>query len=412
VRARVDSFYRNKNYYDKMEENTILQQYTREELYSCFLETAKILGMNSDSVIDALDNTETYKGIKKYIKYYSLNLNHPSRNLRVLSGPNIIWFYRNVQGKRIMLLGERHTIQTICNDQVLSKRGSFEVQDWLIQLGWNAPSCVDIFVESYYKASEDNCHKKGKLATYKDPLSAIRCDFKIHGNIPPYVRYHDIDLRIIEGIEFPMFTWFILTRNKSGFGLDYIKVVNKYKKYTHTLINYMLTADKSQQAKLIYNEFASDMFQIIDIPYSENKYNSMFDKYTKLIDKEFSKSELDRDKTLETLSSVYINTLDMWNILMNIPMDLYFLIRLFVKFDSSKLQRGPTGCRTRKDVVSNNVIVYSGSNHSLIYANFINNYFNKVPTFMLGDRHNQCIEFTSSSKSAGALDKPFDFFTY
>jgi len=398
----------------------IIQQYTRGEIYSCLLKTAKETGIDESIILTILDESDKYKGIKEQTEIYIKSINSPSRHLRILSGPHILVFFRDLSGKKILLLGERHETSNLCSDTLLEENYAYEVHKWLVQIAIDAPSCVDIFTETYYK-NIGKCKEKGKLSTFSAPLSAVECEFERlinDGDLPPYVRYHNIDIRLLEGIQFPISEWTMKVFSKTNLGGQeglymFIKITQTRHMFSgqeSVLIGHLLTMDRSENARKIHDEFMHELFQKASLAYDKNKYSLIYDKYVRLIDKEFSKSSLDKNKTLLLLSNIYLRDInkshfDLYSILLAIPMDLYFLVRLFIKFDETKLQRGPKGCRMKKDVTANNVIVYGGAQHIKIYTEFFESYFNIVePTLMIGDINNesQCIEF----------DEPFDFYTY
>ena len=61
-----------------------------------------------------------------------------SRRIQSLSGPISFYYYPNISGKRILLLGDYHAKVNMC-----SSAQSPEIQSWLKQLALDAPSCLD-----------------------------------------------------------------------------------------------------------------------------------------------------------------------------------------------------------------------------------------------------------------------------
>ena len=89
------------------------------------------------------------------------------------------------------------------------------------------------------------------------------------------------------------------------------------------------------------------------------------------------------------------------DIIFDIEMDLYFLLRLFIIFDEKKMNRGPVYCRDLKYKEIKNAIVYAGAYHIDIYLLFLKQYFGIEPEINIqNDSDNKCLEF----------EKPFDFF--
>ena len=111
---------------------------------------------------------------------------------------------------------------------------------------------------------------------------------------------------------------------------------------------------------------------------TENTIDS--DHPWKIIDKELAKMDksIDKTKMLETLLDAYMkmqNIYPYFVLIMQIPMDIYFLSRLFIKFDKRKMKtRGPESCRSAKYRQIKNAIMYGGAAHIMIYVTFFNLY--------------------------------------
>jgi hypothetical protein len=389
------------------------KQYTKQEIYKCFLETVAKLGLDNHTVLSALDD-ENYKQFKRSITEYIMSINLPSRNLKILSGPELFIFYRDILGKRILMLGETHHIDSICSTSLLKTQGSFEIQDWLVQIGLNAPTCIDIFTETGYKQSlnlyECPTTSSAPLSKFEAPLIAVECIFNdlIENNkMPSYVRYHNIDVRKYNNNLFPIAFWTTQYHNHTNLNklLKFQNVNIKYHSKKKQILSYALTLDLSTEATNYYNNYMRDMFDIISEDYTEHSYQKVFDNYVVLINKQFPKTQgINKNKMLQTLLDIYYDMVSIYDGLMLIPTDLYFLTRLFVRFDEKKIIRGPEGCRMKENATSNNVIVYGGREHIRVYNTFIQIYFNSSPTFIVdnGDKGSQCIKFETS----------FDFYTY
>jgi hypothetical protein len=132
--------------------------------------------------------------------------------------------------------------------------------------------------------------------------------------------------------------------------------------------------------------------------------------YYKHIDKELLKMDplIDTNKFLSTLLEIYLNWPNSTDIVLitDVPMDLYFLSRLFIKFDEKKMNRGPVGCRDPQYTEIKNAIVCGGSIHTDIYEKFLMSYFKKEPDiyiyiYIYKEYADKYIEF----------DQPFDFFS-
>jgi hypothetical protein len=387
-----------------------MDHHSRGDLYGCVIKTVKNLKLDKPIVLDILEESEEYKGITKLVKDYELCLNHPSRHLNGLSGPNELCFFNDISEdhKRILLLGEYHSIESICTSSQLKNPKIFEIQKWLVAIAENAPSCIDIFAETPYKTEFNTSGCAINLRKYNSPLSAVEChlsELKNRNKLPKYLRYHNVDTRVYEGDLFPMVDWDTTVYNV-GNGLlpndikEYDEIQEHAEQYKKDLISYMLGIDRNKYVA-IYGYYIRAMFNLIQKPLDAVKVRKLEKKYFKSIDKAFNKMTLDKVKFLDILLGVYMENYDLYTALLNIPMDLYVLTRLFIKFDSSKMSRGPKGCRDSKDETINNVIIYGGSNHTNLYKQFLVRYFNKTRWMDInGVDNSQCLRMNN-----------FDFFT-
>ena len=117
-----------------------------------------------------------------------------ARQLTTLSGPVSFYFYPDVGGKRVLLLGDHHVIESLCSE---SDDDAQEVDEWLYQLASTAPECLDIFGEEYF--FHYPAQKGGAIRIQESPVNAVRAKFmKCIGNYsacPGNLRYHYVDLR-------------------------------------------------------------------------------------------------------------------------------------------------------------------------------------------------------------------------
>lgn len=390
---------------------SIEDQYTPEEVYRCFMQTKKILGIDEKELLQILEKKN--KGLGKYIREYtrssSLRRKDPSRNIKILSGPHRITFFRDVQGKRILLLGEQHNNIGQCTPETLAKKNAFRVADWLVELGRNAPACLDIYTETDYQKNTRLCPDE------RSHLNLVRCKFDElikNKELPLHIRYHNIDVRIFKGYVFPtvMFAWKMGDPKNSTRAAEFSRftddyVLNRNKDHIK-VVEYLLTIDRSKDAQAVYNAYMESIYSFVNgIRYDATTDNLNFEGYTRLIDKEFAKSSItDKSKFLLALKNTYLRNRSFYAFMIAVNMDLYFLVRLFINFDATKIKRGPKGCQYSENGTSNNVIVYGGSAHTLIYELFFAEYFGILPTLEIGgksDYHKKCLTFK----------KQFDFFT-
>jgi hypothetical protein len=197
---------------------------------------------------------------------------------------------------------------------------------------------------------------------------------------------------------------------KLKFENDTVKLIDPIywdkRKYMYEyLLN--LTIEINDKGFVLFNKYLKNILDLfkINVPSDFDKNNSSYMlNFHKLISKQLSKLDprIDKKKFLITLLETFINSNStLFTNLFILPQDVYFLLRLFIKFDLDKMSRGPTNCHDSNNVIINNAIVYAGVYHSMIYQKFIENYFDIKPLIEINQPEDQkCIEF----------DQPFDFF--
>ena len=70
------------------------------------------------------------------------------RSLVALSGPSIFAFYPNLNGKRVLLLGEVHGDINLCGQSKDYK--VYPLDQWIYDLSYSTTDCLDLFVEDVY----------------------------------------------------------------------------------------------------------------------------------------------------------------------------------------------------------------------------------------------------------------------
>lgn len=394
-----------------MKHQADILKYSCEDVDKFVKETAQILKMVEHEVLDELE--KTVPGIKMHVHKCTLKRNHPSRNLELLSGINDIAFFRDVMGKRILLLGESHDFEGICSNKQLKSTGSFSVEKWLYQLSQNSPECLDIFIEYPHKPLSS------VKVTHDSPIARISNTFKECGynkscNIEQ-LRFHQVDIRRHDVIHsFGIHT----VLDEDGDVKDenvkdqqkFLKHEKLYSQHKTTIINYALSLDKSVKSRNVYVKYfygIMDIFFEIDDKTQDEILQTHL-RFMKIIDKELiklDKSKISRAKLLKSLRDVYTNMTNnnIYEILFMIPMDLYVLSRIFILFDKTKMNRSVSGCRDSKYSEIKNVIICSGGAHTDIYKDFMLNCFHQQPTFS-DNKDDKCIMIKS------IVGQPFDFY--
>lgn len=372
--------------------------------------------------------------------------NHPSRNLSILSGPTKFSFYPDVNGIRILLLGERHDTKGLCSEYDLSLKGGriYEVHKWLGDLAKNAPECLDILVEQPFLLNDQEYEKEidrgTDLISYSSPLAAIIKEFekcqiilKKDPCYSPHLRYHYIDLRrivtgksaVVQMGNLVYEGYSTMVKYKFNFPVSWVDVLLetdfKYVDDERTILSYVIGVDLSQSSQEIYEQYMISLSENLKEQASQIYYGIDLDPFTydhkrdflymknlhNKINKEVEKMDtsIDRKEFLETLLNVYLDHqgLSLGEKIFLIPMDLYLLTRLFINFDQAKMNRGPPGCHQNK--IIKNAIIYAGWDHTDIYDAFIAEFFGVYPEIevdlQMGKKsQSQCIKFL----------QPFDFF--
>jgi hypothetical protein len=365
--------------------------FTNKQIESCIKTTSKKLKLTEKEVVDVV--------------YFNM-----PRKLKYLSGPYVFIYFKNISGKRILLLGEEHHIGMSCN-LLGVKNQNYEVQNWLYDLAKTSTECLDIFVEDFYwkKIQPDLISPvKGKplydfntlmgKGYYTAPLDAVRDKFKNFGSST--TRYHYTDNRFMKNdYEDPLFKWYYKFRPQN-LGPGQIKKLKKIeKKYPlEKILNFAIGLNRKY--RIFYYDYINELYDLVELDpeYDEDQEKLKFD----LIDKQFSKLDPIINKTkfqncfvkicltdddgemIEDRSEVFIKFI----------MDIYTLPRIFSKFNEKKMNRGPELCR--KDNEIKNVIVYTGGAHSVFYFRFIKEYFNINPEIDIRNEYFQCIKLQKS----------------
>lgn len=328
------------------------------------------------------------------------------RILKKLSGPTTFIYYPEINGKRLLLLGEKHSIIDIChknNDETQ------EIHEWLYNLAFFSPTCLDLFVE-------DNIFsiKKSKikpLNKYRAPLQAVRYTFnpcnKIQKNEKCNVdnlRYHLVDLRELD----ENYQNFSFTFMESSFDLseeEIKKVSDILDKYFNNIIYFISGFSEDELGKKYYYKILKILSESDLNKYIEN-YEIYRIKYIKFIKKQIKKIEnFDQNFFLECLINANKknsedNIYDLFiEISSLINMDVYFLLRYLHTYDHDKIERGPEKCRKKEFNTPKYSIVYGGTTHIEVYNYFFQEYYNIKPSIYI-KKNKSCIKFSES----------FDFF--
>jgi hypothetical protein len=337
--------------------------------------------------------------------FSTIEYKHPSRMLSRLSGPSLFSFYPNVFGKRILIIGEWHYNDKLCDDISSS---SSDINTWLRDIGENGPECLDIFVEDAYSITDKQIG--GDIKPFKSGMYAIRHEFK--GKIFDKIRYHYIDTRQFAKDnklykEFQIMKFLVKSEDPKS-QIPKTSIDNLYESFKliqGNLCDYLLGIDRSIENGTIFHNFMKKMIETSDLKYDIDNVQFFVTTNWNLIDKEFSKTDkaIDATKFKKTFADIFAESMStyhtnrksgnigwMWDFVAQI-MDIYTLSRMFMVFDSSKMSRGPINCRTYQKM--KNIIFYGGKFHAYNYVKFINKYFNIEPKLHIDTGKSQCIIF-------------------
>lgn len=365
------------------------------------------------------------------------SINSNSFNLKILSGCTSFCFYPNLNGKRILLLGEVHTNEFLCNKNK-NENDVQEVHKYISELINNSDQCIDLFIEGNYgnkytssqKFIDSNISNNNKdLNQYESGLYAVfdKMNYKtslnkkhrIH-NADPRFLYETVNNKHIKDIFHvnDSFKSSILNFFSRLFDFNSKLNLNKFldDEIKINIIKYLLNLnDDFETFYEIYNVFNKNI--------SKAELKEYMDLYFKTVKKELNKCSPEmKHKIQNLLFEVYYEweDLNFYFLLVDSVMDLYILSRLFMTFDKHKMNRGPSNCRDLKYSTVNNAIIYTGTAHTEHYTKFFYKLYNIIPNIYINnifdsdsdsDSDNANYKHISSQLSCIKFKKPFNYFT-
>jgi hypothetical protein len=375
------------------------------------------------------------------------------RKLRGLIGPNYFAFFPNIDGRRILLIGETH-MDPSYDIKAIEEKGPgpvFEEHRWLRSLIIGAPECVDLMVEEDFIAdlsqkgeAEERSSSPAvqvdpdeqivpKLVTYRSNIRAIKAAFAgcyttdvaaKKTCFTTKLRFHYIDTRRFISREdkktIVQSALTVLHRESREIIDGEIKlnavVYPAFRSMRRELLKrmfaYAIGEDATETSKKIYRQFMRnvienwflfnqghyDRTEVKKMMRDERLYISVLQAMT---ERRFRKApSISRARFVDALTDVIADS-GLPLAMMNAPMDAHCLLRIFALYEEAKLPRGPEGCRSLRFLENRNVIVHSGRAHSKTYTDFFKRYFGAVPS-LLAD--------TSATQNYVLLQESFDFF--
>lgn len=376
---------------------------------------------------------------------------HP-RSIVRLRGPVSFIFYHEAEGRRILLLGDKHS-----RGNISSCQNDYDVLNWVLSLSTVAPECLDLFAETAYLSEPLVARSVFKGDSPLIDLAQYFNEYTVgqeHVTINDHLRYHYIDMRVIKTmINGKFFNLSIFSFNTNMFRIlsspnrtsqDPRTIdVNPFITRVRVLIDYMM-GKTDKQVRLgeqlfieLYDSLSIEAFgrplsrdqeirevdsiTLHTIKTYMNSYRAIVNKtrgkfigdlsrfdYTfhmmvltriRAFKREMGQEQVS-GQVLGQVSGVKVHRL--LNILCNIPMEYYSLLRMFGSY--THRDRGPVSCR---DILYNkNIICYVGDNHVSSYKVFINEYCKVKPSIEIAnprsvDDWSQCI----------SLPREFDYFS-
>ena len=361
--------------------------------------------------------------------------------MKTLSGPTHFEYFPDINGKRLLLLGERHNIENICKINPNIKNVQ-EVHNWLLELAMTTPTCLDLFVETYINEYYQTDITK-PLNEFNSPLTAIRQKFEfcnltkgkniVRTKCPiDNLRYHLVDVRELESRSFrtdESYTTFddlnkmLVDKKLLLAQIDMDTIKNILTVNYDNIINYISGLYEDQIGKKMYYKILEIMLKNYDKEkgiFSKLLFKSKYKKYIesyenyrinylKLINKQKNKiKNLNTDFFMDCLKNAYKEITSSYKdifikfyiTILDINMDVYCLLRYLHVYDNNKLERGPEKCRSKEFNQNKYSIIYGGSAHIITYGNFFKEYYNIEPEIRIANSVSSCI----------TLPKEFDFF--
>lgn len=296
-----------------------------------------------------------------------------------ISGINSLIYYKLDQ-KRILLLGEAHSTEGWCEST-----NTIKITEYVKELTEQIPEgeCLDILFEGAYKVAK---HSPNWVSGFPQTIKMLE-SFPKSDNL----RIHHTDTRLIPNDESyfdEYLDYFPSTPNA------FDAVETKFRKLMTKndllgVLDYFLTIDTKKNRKYFLKMIKS--FQLLGLV-KHNVSSSWEKSYFEIMNKELNKldkSIMTKEILVNNLKIVYSNIITapteeekqfygheygrILVALVKAPMDMYTLARLFVKFDENP------GIICNDKSTIQNVIIHSGSAHTIVYEHFLNITFGTRP---------------------------------
>lgn len=305
-----------------------------------------------------------------------------------ISGINSLIHYKSIN-KRILLLGEAHHGNNECGPIY---KNAVDVSAYIAELIEQIPQdeCLDIFLEGTYKNPLSFPTESGlrriKQVLNKTFLSSFLESIKLKEK--KKLRIHHVDPRAL--LDDRSWIW----NSWNFYEVPRVPVMFEdsesqfraliSKSDLRRAIDYLLTIN--QEENIFYFHKIFKVFE--ELGFEINDVNFWEESYFKIINKELGKLDktiISRETLISNLKDTYEHIIfnrpegfdsgdefdELFGLLVMVPMDVYTLSRMFVKFNKQ-------GGSCNKSTVDN-IIIHSGNAHTLIYEHFLNTLFGIQP---------------------------------
>jgi hypothetical protein len=281
--------------------------------------------------------------------------------------------------KNILLIGEIHDHKdTTCSKAIL-------ISSWLKRFTIDNSECLDIFVETHFKYIRPSASVSASVSVHTCDLDKFTQTSMYLAQQQRNIRQHQVDFRGIVGTNgirllYPFL--YIFEHNLMP------QIVLNFADRIQRIYEFLITGDENYFAD--YCQIMAELIKL-DPSLTPNAYLDWGRAFIIGMKKRISKLPIgfDYNRFKSILMSVSLKD-EMHLSLTRLPMDVYFLTRLFASFNAEKRlnSKSTDVCRER----IKNIIVYTGKAHSYFYMNFFNAYYGIDPYYVNETFNYQCID--------------------
>ena len=296
--------------------------------------------------------------------------------LNEINGINSFALLR-VENSKILILGESHSFINV------RRESDNYVVKWLYKLSKYAPTCFNLFIEQNRGVVEE----KPIISPMTETMILFEkynrfnetCEFS------EVMRYHLIDLRIIDGIGAISGIGVALVKAIQGGKQEALKFMNSYNsEMLNDMIEYASGLKNNDKGKRNLYRFYDYLNSHLEIKFDLKMYEEYRERMIPILKKAIRKiPNFDLTRFMNSLKFSYNKLKDGYlkcsQIIISINMDVYMLLRYLMIYDADKMNRGPIKCRSPEFQQAKYSIIYCGDTHAQNYRNFFEHYFSITP---------------------------------